>query len=72
MIENFPYLTSDEYNDFFRPSNLFKTNTELEDFLSIRAGLTFDQYQASLTEMLRLCEEDENYEYCAIIKKFMK
>lgn len=61
-----------EFDQFIHPSNLFKSVEELKEFLTMDTGISDDEYNAALGYMLRLCEEDENYEYCSIIKSYLK
>lgn len=74
MFENFPNITRDQYLNIFRPSNLFSDINDLEMFLNTENdhNLNDTEYNLALQEMIKLCEEDELYEWCALIKKYMK
>lgn len=51
-----------EYNELIRPINLFKSTEELVKFLEIPAE------KQALINMLQLCEADELFEWCNLIK----
>jgi hypothetical protein len=74
MFENFPNITREQYLNIFRPSNLFSDINDLEIFLNTENdhNLNDVDYNLALQEMITLCEEDELYEWCALIKKYMK
>ena len=72
MMTNFPDIEEYEYKEFIRPSKLFKSGDELRFFLMKDAGLTNDQYNSCLNQMLSMCIEDQHYEFCNIIKDYMK
>lgn len=57
-----------EYEELIRPINLFKSTDEVRRFIKVRLFGDVDTHVRSLENMLALCEEDECYEWCAIIK----
>ena len=57
-----------EIERLMRPCNLFKSEQEVNDFIQV-VGTDVMAYKLGLEEMLRLCEEDELFEWCSIIKK---
>lgn len=71
-MKNFPNIDEYEFDRFIHPSNIFKTPDELHMFLQIDAGITDEEYNMALEFMIELCEKDENYDYCAIIKSYLK
>ena len=72
-MKNFPYIDQYEFDNFIRPSKLFKSSEELKEFLDIvPCDMTDQEIIDALKYMLELCEEDEAYEYCSIIKSYLK
>jgi hypothetical protein len=57
------------YNELIHPRNLFKSVEDLKEFIKIYDEDLLSEYWDGLSVMLKLCEDDELYEYCAIIKK---
>lgn len=50
-------------NQLIAPSNLFKNKKEVETFLSIPSSID------DLKWFLSVCEQEELYEYCELIKQ---
>jgi len=48
------------------PSNLFSSKEEVMDFLKIESTIK------DLESFLKVCEEEELYEYCSLIKNKIK
>lgn len=57
-----------EYDELTRPVNLFKSNEEVQQFIKIRLFVDLETHVRNLENMLELCEYDECYEWCALIK----
>jgi hypothetical protein len=57
-----------EYEELIRPTNLFKSTDEVRRFIKVRLFGDVDTHVRSLENMLARCEEDECYEWCAVIK----
>lgn len=50
------------YRNIISPSNLFSSKEEVLDFLKIESTIE------DLESFLKVCEEEELYEYCLLIK----
>tara|TARA_R110000868_G_scaffold178163_4_gene417707 strand:+ start:461 stop:655 length:195 start_codon:yes stop_codon:yes gene_type:complete len=58
-------LTTLEYQTLIFPPNLFYSLEEFTHFIKIREP----EWRQGLLNLLKVCEENELYEYCAAIKK---
>lgn len=56
------FLEEVEYRNIISPSNLFSSKEEVIDFLNIESTVE------DLEAFLKVCEEEELYEYCSLIK----
>lgn len=57
-------LTSIEYQTLIFPPNLFHSIEEFTEFIKIKE----DGWKQGLMNLLKVCEDNELYEYCAVIK----
>lgn len=58
-------MTTLEYQTLIFPPNLFHNLTEFEQFIKIKE----DGWEVGLKNLLKRCEDEELFEYCALIKK---
>jgi len=58
-------LTSLEYQTLIFPVNYFYSVEEFAEFIKIKE----DGWKEAMENLLKVCEERELYEYCAVIKK---
>jgi hypothetical protein len=58
-------MTTLEYKTLIFPPNLFYDIYEFKQFVQIKE----DGWREGLLNLLKICEYDELYEYCAIIKE---
>lgn len=58
-------MTRLEYESLIFPTNLFHSIEEFEEFIKIRE----DGWLQGMKNLLKICEQNELYEYCAVIKK---
>jgi hypothetical protein len=62
-------ISDSHYYDLINPVNLFDDLDEFRKFVSIRDGLTDSEYLLALNCLRTLCEDEELYEFCQIIKE---
>jgi hypothetical protein len=58
-------LTKLEYETLIFPPNLFYSIEEFQEFVKIRE----EGWKKGMLNLLKVCEDNELYEYCAVIKK---
>lgn len=58
-------MTRLEYESLIFPTNLFHSVEEFEEFVKIKE----EGWEQGLLNLMEICEKNELYEYCAIIKK---